>query len=65
MRIDHADHVFQNGRFKFHQTIRRQATVTFANAHSPPRGMKAQAHFGCGSDGVIQARPIGEEVEVI
>ena len=52
--IDHADAVFKDRGLAFHQIVRRQSARAFPDAHRAACRVKAQAHLGCGRDGVIQ-----------
>ena len=63
--IDHADHVIKDGRLSFDQTVGGQAAHAFTDAHGPARRVKAQANLCRGSNGVIEPRAIGEQIQVV
>ncbi len=57
--------VFQDGVLLLHHRIGRQATLAAAHAHRSARGMKTHAHCCRGGNGIVQARAVGIQVQVI
>ena len=58
-RIHHADAIFQNSRFLFNQSIRRQAAIAFSDAHRAAGWKKAQANFLRRLDRIFQPHTVG------
>ena len=63
--LDQALRVLQDGRLVFHQTIRGQASLALAQAHTAARRVKANAHLGSSLDFVFQAHIVGENVVMV
>jgi len=63
--LDHAQAVVEDVGFALDQMIGRQAAGTLADAHRAARRMEAHAQFDRGRDLVVEARAVGEHVQVI
>ena len=57
--------IFQDRIFGIHHRVRRQPALGFAQAHGAARGMQADSHLAGGLDFVIQARAVGEQVQMV
>ena len=63
--FDQALRVGQDALFAVDDAVRGQAALALAQAHRAARGVQAQPHFARRGDLVVQARAVGEEVEVV
>jgi len=57
--------VFDDVRFGIADSIRRQATLAFAQAHTAPGGMKTYAHFLGRPNFIVNFAAVRVQIEVI
>ena len=63
--FDQALRVGQDALFAVDDAVGGQAALALAQAHRAARGVQAQPHFARRGDLIIQARAVGEEVQVV
>ena len=60
-----ANTIVYNTIFILNQSVRRQASGAFSDAHRAARGMKPQSDLGRRVDRVLKPRPVGKEIEMV
>ena len=63
--VDDALGVPEDGFFAVHNGIRRQSPLGFAEGHRAARGVEAESHLVRGSNFVVQAGTVREQIEVV
>ena len=63
--LDEALGVLEDGIFLFHHVIGRQAALALTHTHAAARGDKAHADGTRAINAVIQANPIGVDVQMV